>query len=399
MSKPLPIRDQLLALDANHVEYATQFLELLLADAQRLGASDVHLQPQAELLEIRWRLDGVLQPLGVFPPGQTSHVLTRLKVLADLLTYRSDVPQEGRIRDLSEVEMRVSTMPTLHGERAVIRLFSPRGQHLRLADLGLETDNEAALARLLRKTAGVILITGPAGSGKTTTAYALLREIAQQSHGSKCLVSLEDPVEVDVDGVAQSQVNISAGFDMPTGIRSMMRQDPEVIFVGEIRDRETAECALQAALTGHLVITTFHAGSTAEAVSRLSDMNIEPYVLRSCLLGIVNQRLVRRLCTCAQSNCDSANLLGLDVQSALLPGACPTCTHTGYCGRSVLSEMFLLTDDSIAQAISSRSDAHQLELLARKSGMISRWERAATALEQGVTSPSEIRRVLGFADH
>ena len=397
MSEQPPIHEQLRTLDATHVEYATQFLDLLLAEAKRLGASDVHLQPQAELLEIRWRLDGVLQPLGSYPPGQASHVLTRLKVLAELLTYRSDLPQEGRIRDVSEVEMRVSTMPTLHGERAVVRLFAPRGQHLRLADLGVEADNEAALARLLRETTGVILITGPAGSGKTTTAYALLREIAQQSRGSKCLVSLEDPVEVDVQGVAQSQVNASAGFDMPTGIRSMMRQDPEVIFVGEIRDRETAECALQAAMTGHLVVTTFHAGSTAEAISRLLDMEIEPYVLRSCLLGIINQRLVRRLCNCAQPTHERAEFLGLEATSAKLPRACSACAHTGYRGRSVVSELLLLAHDEITRAILSRSDARQLEQLAQESGMITRWQRAVAALEQGITSPSEIRRAFGFA--
>ena len=399
MSDPIPVNEQLQALDVSSIEYATQFVELLLAEATRLGASDVHLQPQGEALDIAWRLDGVLQPLGSYSPGQSSHVITRLKVLAELLTYRSDLPQEGRIRAASNVEMRVSTMPTLHGERAVIRLFAPRGQHLRLPDLGMEDDNQKALAGLLLETAGVILITGPAGSGKTTTAYALLREIAQQSPGSKCLVSLEDPIEVDVPGMAQSEVNNAAGFDMATGIRSMLRQDPEVIFVGEIRDRETAECALQAALTGHLVITTFHAGSTAEAISRLSDMDIEPYVLRSCLLGIVNQRLVRRLCACAQPVQVPDGLLGLAAASALAPGTCPDCAHTGYRGRHMLSELLLLDHDGIAQAILTRRDARQLELLAKDSGMITRWQRAITALEQGITSPTEIRRVLGFSEN
>ena len=218
---------------------------------------------------------------GVLPPRLAPNVVARLKVLAELLTYRTDVPQEGRIREVdTEGEVRVSTFPTLHGEKAVIRLFAASGRYLRLDDLGLPPDVRDALGRALGETSGAILLSGPAGSGKTTTIYACLRELVDASAGRRSLVTLEDPIEVAVDGVTQSQVNAPAGFDLATGLRSLLRQDPEVIVVGEVRDRTTAEVAFQASLTGHLVLSTFHAGSASGAVARLSDMGIEPYLIQ-----------------------------------------------------------------------------------------------------------------------
>ena len=256
------LRQSLLRLNAVDPGYATQFVDELLAAATELGTSDVHVQPTGDGLDVRWRLDGVLQTVGVFPRGEAADIVARLKVLAELLTYRTDVPQEGRIRrPASSVEMRVSTFPTLHGERAVVRLFAGGGGFSYLEDLGLPTEIHASLRELLAETSGALLITGPAGSGKTTTAYAALREVVRTAGCQKSIVSLEDPIEVAVDGVAQSQVQVSAGFDFLTGLRSLMRQDPEVIFVGEIRDRITAETAFQASLTGHLVQTTFHAAA------------------------------------------------------------------------------------------------------------------------------------------
>ena len=290
-------------LKAPDNSYASEFVELLLEGARKTGVSDVHLQPTPGGMEVRWRLDGVLQPVGVFSPGTSTDIVSRLKVLAELLTYRTDVPQEGRIRERrGEVEVRVSTFPTLHGERAVVRMFASAGRLLYLEELGMPEEIPGKLRRLMAETSGALLVTGPAGSGKTTTAYACLRELVRQSQGMKSLVSLEDPIEMAVDGVAQSQVHPAAGFDLATGLRSLMRQDPEVVLVGEIRDRPTVEAVFQAALTGHLVLTTFHAGSAAGAISRLADMGIEPYLLRSGILGILNQRLVRKLCPCAQES-------------------------------------------------------------------------------------------------
>jgi type II secretory ATPase GspE/PulE/Tfp pilus assembly ATPase PilB-like protein len=409
------VQQQLRALDAADASYATRFVEALLAAARRLAASDVHVQPTPAGLEVRWRLDGVLQTVGVFPPGEAASVITRLKVLAELLTYRTDVPQEGRIRNRGAlpgdkqngtergpgpIEMRVSTFPTLHGERAVVRLFAASTELRRLPDLGLPEEIETGLAQQLHETSGALLIAGPAGSGKTTTLYAALRELVDAAGGGKSIVSLEDPIEAAVDGVAQSQVNRAAGFDLATGLRSIMRQDPEVIAVGEIRDAETAETAFQASLTGHLVLTTFHAGSAATALSRLADMGIEPYLLRSGLLAVVCQRLVRRLCACAEPIRDPAALLGLPAETlgrALEPRGCPTCLETGYRGRMVLAEMLSPEIGELPQAILTRTDATELHRLAVAGGMTTVWQRAAGAVGEGRTSPAEVRRVLGFS--
>ena len=399
ISDDLPIAQQLAQLDAADPEYAAQFVDLLLSAARSVHASDVHVQPTAQGLEIRWRLDGVLQRVGTFPPGEAADVAARLKVMAGLLTYRQDVPQEGRIREAAEgVEMRVSTFPSLHGERAVIRLFAAGGSFQLLDDLQLPQPIVKDLRRLLTENAGMLLVTGPAGSGKTTTAYALLREIVRQSAGGKSIVSLEDPIEVAVEGVSQSQVHASTGFDWPTGLRSLMRQDPEVIMIGEIRDRETAEAAFQAALTGHLVVTTFHAGSAAGAISRLSDMGIEPYMLRSGILTIVNQRLVRRLCRCARDAENERELLGLPAARGRVAVGCGLCFGSGYQGRAVIAELLLADRSDVGRAVLSRSDAAQLETLAVQGGMITRWQRASELVEAGVTSPAEIRRVLGLGD-
>jgi len=390
---------QLASLDAADAAYATQFVEILLASARKWQASDLHLTPAPEGLLVRWRLDGVLQPIGTFSSGETADVVTRLKVLSDLLTYRTDVPQEGRIREVPDnVEMRVATFPTLHGERAVVRLFAAEGRYLLVEDLGLPDEVRQQLVRLLAETSGAVLITGPAGSGKTTTAYACLRELVRQSNGGRNIVSLEDPIEVAVPGVAQSQVSEVAGFDLVTGLRSLMRQDPEVIMVGEIRDRATAETAFQASLTGQLVLTTFHAGSAAGAISRLSDMDIQPYMLRSGILGILHQRLVRRLCDCAEETTDADARLGLPVTRFRVPVGCDRCSQTGYQGRMVLAEMLTAEPTELGRAILSRSDSARLEKLAVEAGMVTRWERAYEAVDTGRTSPAEIRRVLGLSD-
>ncbi len=225
-----------------------------------------------------------------------------------------------------------------------------------------------------------------------------MRELTRVTAGQRSLVSLEDPIEVVVDGVAQSQIAEAAGFDFATGLRSLMRQDPEVIMVGEIRDRTTAETAFQAALTGHLVMTTFHAGSAAGAISRLSDMGIEPYLLRSGILAILSQRLVRRLCQCSRPGVDSVDALGLDVSSFRLAEGCEQCQGTGYHGRMVLAEMLHAEPTELGRAILVRSDAAHLEQLAVQAGMKTRWARAIEAVEAGQTSPQEVRRVLGFSD-
>ena len=393
-------RRSLSGLDPAGSRYATEAVDRLIASAREAGASDVHAQPTAEGLEVRWRLDGVLHPIATLPSPVAPNVVARLKVLAELLTYRTDVPQEGRIRGApGGLEMRLSTFPTLHGERAVIRLFAGSGEVRLLDDLGLPAEIGSTIGRLLAETSGVILNAGPAGSGKTTTLYACLRELVGRDAGRRSLATLEDPIEMALAGVAQSQANPAVGFDLATGLRALLRQDPEVIAIGEIRDRPTAEVAFQAALTGHLVLTTFHAGSAAGAIGRLSDMGIEPYLLRSGVRAIVCQRLVRRLCPdCARPIDDPADRLGLEVASARSPVGCPACLGTGYRGRLVLAEILVPERTDLGRAILSRSDVAHLEALAVGAGLVTLRDRALEAVASGRTSPAEVRRVLGFAD-
>jgi general secretion pathway protein E len=389
------IASELTALDATHPDYAPRFVQHLLEAAREFGASDIHLLPSDGGLEVSWRFDGVMQPLGLFAAGDISNIVTRLKVLADLLTYRTDVPQEGRIRSEQGVEMRISTLPTVHGEKAVVRLFQSSDRFHRLADLGFPEDVQDELARLLVETSGAILVSGPAGSGKTTTLYACLRELTAKSNSGRSVVTLEDPVEVQVAGITQSQASATSGFDMAAGLRAIVRQDPEVIMVGEVRDRATAEVALQASLTGQLVLSSFHAGSAAGAISRLLDMGIEPYVLRSGVLAVLCQRLVRRLCKCAQRDDSSAATANLSTRSAWIPVGCPDCHETGYRGRLLLAEFLRPSTNTLHQAILNRSDANTIADLARASGMIDLAARAVVAVEAGQTSAAEVRRVLG----
>lgn len=395
----MPTPEQLRQLDPQSSHYATDFVDKLLAGAMRVGCSDVHLLPEADGISVRWRVDGVLQLVGQFPSGGKTDIVTRLKVMAGLLTYQSDAPQEGRLRDgLADVEMRVSTIPTVFGERAVVRLFGSNEDHQTLAQLGLPAEVQESLTRSLQETSGAILITGPAGSGKTTTAYACLRDLVTRSAGGRNIVSLEDPVEVVIPGVSQSQASPSNGFTLSSGLKSILRQDPEVILLGEIRDRETAQVAFQAALTGQLVISTFHAGSSAEAISRLIEMDVEPYILRSALQGVVSQRLVRRLCNCCLKSTDERDFLGLPTSLVSIAAACEACGQTGYQGRVVLAE--LLSSDSfpMKQAIQARQDAATIDALAREHGMKSLWDRGLELVESEDTSPAEVRRVLGWRE-
>lgn len=385
----------------------SKIVEAVLTAARDARASDVHLRPTADKMEMAWRLDGVLQPVAVFPRELAPQIVARLKVLAELLTYRTDTPQEGRIRSAStasphlvpgeqDVETRLSTFPTLFGEKAVLRLFVGSGKYRSLSELGLPEDVQERLKELLEETSGVILLTGPAGSGKTTTIYACLREIDQQSMGGRSLVTLEDPIEVVVPGVDQSQVHQTSGFDMAIGLKSLLRQDPDVLMVGEIRDKATAETVFQASLTGHLVLTTFHAGSSAQAVSRLGDMGIEPYLLHSGLLAIVCQRLLRRLCECARESKEPRDLMGLPLEKVKVPVGCPACRGTGYQGRFVIAELLLPNRGEVGTGILANANAHKLEELAIESGMVSQWERGLAAVSKGQTSPQELRRVLGL---
>ncbi len=390
-------RNEIQAKSPQSATFATDVVDLLVRAAVGVRASDVHLQPTADGFEVRWRIDGVLQSVAVLPASVAPKVVARLKVLAELLTYKTEIPQEGRIRNgAADAEMRLSTFPTIFGEKAVLRFFAASGHLQRLDALGLPLEIQEGLRRLLGATSGAILFSGPAGSGKTTTIYACLRELVVTTGGRRSLATLEDPVEVPVAGVAQSQVNPGVGFSLEVGLRSLLRQDPEVIAVGEIRDRETAEVAFQASLTGHLVLSTYHAASAAAVVGRLSDMGIEPYLLRSGLLAVIGQRLVRKLCECARPGDDPKGRFGLNADRFQVPVGCELCDRTGYRGRLVLAEMLVPEPTELGRAILSRSDVSRLEALAIESGMVSLWQRARIAVEEGLTSPAEVTRVLGL---
>ena len=377
-------------------EYVPSTVDAILQAARESGATDVHLTPTADSLRMQWRVDGVLHSVTSFPKEDSSRIVSRLKVLAGLLTYRTDVPQEGRIGGEEREETRISTLPTLFGERAVVRLFAEAGRFEWLKQLGLPGEVESRTRELLELTSGVIVFAGPAGSGKTTTIYSCLREIGAQTEGARAIVSVEDPIEVVLPEVAQSQVNESAGFDLTAALRAMMRQDPEVIMVGEIRDAATAEAVFQAALTGHLVLTTFHAGSATGVVGRLLDMGLEPYLLRSAVRGVVSQRLVRRLCSCCELRpIAPITVDGEKVEQAAFPVGCESCGGTGYSGRALVAEMLSPDDSETGRAILSRTDTTELQSIAVSGGMVSQRSRAMRLVRDGVTSLDEVFRVFG----
>ncbi len=368
------------ALEPSAPERTGRLVETILREALCRSASDVHIDPTPRAVDVRFRLDGVLQPVATLSRELAPNLVARLKVLAELLTYRMDIPQEGGIRQEQNhygVDMRVSTFPTIHGERVVVRLFHGGGPGLDLGQLGLAGDVHTALVDLLRQRDGAVLLTGPSGSGKTTTIYACLRHLVREGAGGRNIVTIEDPVEQVLEGVSQSQARPGTEFDFARGLRSLLRQDPEVIMVGEVRDAETAATAMQAALTGHLVISTLHAGSACGVLGRLLDMGIEPYVLTSGLRGVVNQRLVRRRCPACAT-----------------PVGCDRCAGTGYHGRLLLAEL-LTPDDRLRQAILARADTATLETAASHPGRHTIWDAAALALAQGLTTAEEIARVLG----
>jgi len=376
--------------------YAAEFVDSLLDFAHAVGTSDIHLQPTRKGLEVKFRSQGVMQLLGEFPRGANTSVINRFKVLAGLLTYQNDLPQEGRVEAPKHGrEIRVSTFPTLYGERAVLRFFGHDKEFTTLDQLGNPEPFTRQLRAALAETSGALLITGPAGSGKSTTLYACLRHLVATDDNARSIVSLEDPIEVPVDGVTQSQVNVQAGFDLKTGLRSLMRQDPQVIIVGEIRDHATAEFAIQASLTGQLLLGTFHADTTATAVTRLIEMGIEPFLVRSGLIAVISQRLLRTLCRCSRESTDPADFGGLPVERVRLPVGCQDCNQTGFIGRVIISEYLELRTGPLGALILRKADSRELYRAAEQAGMATLLAQATALVREGRTSPSEVYRVLG----
>ncbi|HTQ98584.1 MAG TPA: ATPase, T2SS/T4P/T4SS family [Candidatus Acidoferrum sp.] len=371
----------------------------LFARALDLNASDIHFEPNEDYLEVRCRVDGIMTRIERLPIKIQSAVASRLKLMARLDIGEKRLPQDGRIdykvgnRDL---DMRVSTLPGVLGESIVLRILDRRDLSIDLADLGMPEKVLHNYSRVITQPHGLILITGPTGSGKTTTLYGTLEKINSVKHK---IVTVEDPVEYQLAGITQIQVNSNIGLNFASGLRSIVRQDPDILMIGEIRDHETAEIAIESALTGHLVFSTLHTNDAAGAVTRMQDMGVESYLISSSLLAIQAQRLVRRNCVhCSKSAPMSHDeALVLEVDAANFPVikrgvGCERCGGTGYRGRIGLYELLMVSDD-VRHLITSGADANVIRKQAQAEGMKTLREDALEKLQQGVTTPEEVVRV------
>ncbi|HNA19838.1 MAG TPA: type II secretion system ATPase GspE, partial [Agitococcus sp.] len=374
-----------------------RLINALLSEAIRLSASDIHIEAFEKRLSVRMRVDGMLREI-VQPRRELAPLLvSRIKVMAKLDIAEKRVPQDGRISLRlagREVDVRVSTLPANHGERVVMRLLDKQAGRLDIGHLGLQATDHKRLRDLIHKPHGIILVTGPTGSGKTTTLYASLTEL---NDNSRNILTVEDPIEYQLEGIGQTQVNTKVDMTFARGLRAMLRQDPDVVMVGEIRDKETAEIAVQASLTGHLVLSTLHTNTAVGAVTRLQDMGIEPFLLASSLLGVVAQRLVRVLCaSCRQgvtADEEECALLGVSPQFAptiYRPVGCEKCNFNGYRGRLGIYELVVI-DDNMRRLIHSHAGEHELEAHARTMSSSIRADGIRKVLK-GITTLEEVVR-------
>ena len=373
----------------------------VLAQAVEQGASDVHFEPDAEAMRVRFRIDGVLNEATEVPSRMVAGVISRLKIISDLDIAEKRMPQDGRVGltiDGKHVDLRVVTLPCAHGENVVLRILDTSNVVLDLDKLGMAEGERDRFTEAFSQAFGAVLVTGPTGSGKSTTLYAAL---GQLNTPEKNIITIEDPVEYQVDGITQVQVNPRAGLTFASGLRAMMRADPDVIMVGEIRDRETAQIAIEAALTGHLVLSTLHTNDAPTAITRLIEMGIEPFLVASAIDAVVAQRLARQLCRhCKKRTILPAEVLRrngfhvtLDLE-AYEPDGCPRCNHTGYKGRIGLYEVMRLNDELRSLAV-ERASADRIAEVAMRGGMYRLREDGLRKVTLGLTSIAEVARVCG----
>jgi len=362
----------------------------LLKKAVSLAASDIHFEPTSSGIVVKYRLDGVLNTVEKLPRSLADNIVARLKVLGGLLTYRNDIPQEGRIQlqdeyDGKVLDRRLAIYPTIHGQRAVVRLFYEESGLDKLSQLGFSPYIYSALEQIARQNQGVLLLTGPAGSGKSTTLAALLRHILRCFPG-KSVVAIEDPVERHIDGVTQVQITPHGEMTFPTALRSLLRQDPEVLMIGEIRDAETARIVIEAGLTGHLMFSTMHSGTPAGAMLRLLEMGIEPYQVTSSVTAVLNQRLVRKLC-------DKCKKLNPQTQLFEANG-CGECFEAGFRGRVLIAELVQL-DGHLRQAVLAKADLDELEDILKNRGHMNLSQDGMRLVREGTTTEEELNKVCG----
>lgn len=375
----------------------------LIHRALDLGASDIHIEPFEDGLHLRYRVDGVLQDMPDPPPASLAPAIaSRIKLLSQMNIAERRLPQDGRIMTRvkgHELDLRVSTIPTVHGESIVMRVLDRESIRLSLPDMGFSADTLRRLQELLARPHGVLLVTGPTGSGKTTTLYASL---ASMEARDRKIITVEDPVEYQLPGVNQIQVQTQIELSFARALRAILRQDPDIIMIGEMRDTETAQIGVQSALTGHLVLSTLHTNTAAGAITRLEDMGIERYLITSSVNGVLAQRLLRTLCPRCKTarELSPAAMAQYGIKRFMPPGArrvyeaagCEHCLHSGYTGRTAIHELFML-DDDIRRVIHAGADAAQLHASARGQGMITLYEDGLRKVAGGSTSLEEVLRV------
>ncbi|MCK4864964.1 MAG: type II secretion system ATPase GspE [Gammaproteobacteria bacterium] len=375
-----------------------RLINALLARAVKQSASDIHIEPFESRLLIRIRVDGILQEVMQPPRALAPLIASRIKVMAKLDIAEKRLPQDGRISLRiagRAVDVRVSTMPSGHGERVVLRILDKQAGRLDLQNLGMDDETLKRMDQLVRRPHGIVLVTGPTGSGKTTTLYAALGRV---NNSDKNIVTVEDPIEYYIDGIGQTQVNAKVDMTFARGLRAILRQDPDVVMVGEIRDLETVQIAVQASLTGHMVFSTLHTNTAVGAITRLRDMGVEPFLLSSSLIGVLAQRLIRLLCkecrTPYQPNVSECRLLGIPAENPptlFLPNGCEKCNQTGYDGRTGIYEL-IEVDDELKKLIHDGSGEHELEKYVRQHSPSIRADGIRRILK-GETSLEEVLRV------
>lgn len=384
-------------LDVSHDAPVIRLVNMILTQALRRDASDIHIEPYEKEVKVRLRIDGILYGILSLPKRFYAHIVSRVKIMASLDIAEKRLPQDGRMKIKvadKTVDVRVSVIPMAFGERIVLRLLDKGVSLLGLEDMGLPAGKLDEFGRLISASSGILLVTGPTGSGKTTTLYAALNRVNSME---KNILTIEDPIEYELKGVGQIQVNTKTGLTFARGLRSVLRHDPDIIMVGEIRDLETVEIAVQASLTGHLVFSTLHTNDAAGALTRLVDMGVEPFLIASSLLGVVAQRLVRRICPdCREPYTPDAAVLsevGLDPDHVLWKGrGCPACMESGYRGRTGIFEI-LMMDNGVRQLLTSGSDSVTIKEAALAKGMTTLFQDGLAKVREGVTTLSEVMRV------